>query len=241
MSQQRAPLAEQFNVLERIQELDLRIDSLRKEKSSQPSALKALDEAVAKAEAAANARKQDLDGTEKAFRQARAGLELNRDRLARSNQRLEGIQNAHEFEAVTREIEQLNRESKELEEKAAKAESDLAAAKAGLDALAAKADEAKAAKSSHASKLAGDSGKLDTEIAQLLSQRAAMTPSVEPRTIAAYDRVRAARGGLGVVPAEGGRCKGCNMAVPPQLFNEIRKMTAVHTCPSCHRLLFAKI
>lgn len=241
MTQQRVSLAEQFKALERIQELDLRIDQLRKEKASQPSALKAMDETVAKARSAAASRQEGLDALEKVLRAARAGLELNRDRLARSNQRLEGIQNANEFGAVNREIEQLNRQNKTLEEQAAKAEAELAAARAELEKLTARVEEASSAKESQASKLSGESGRMDSEIAELLAQRAGIAPAVEPRTLASYDRIRTARAGLGFVPAIGGRCKGCNMMVPPQLYNEICKMTAVHACPSCHRILFAKI
>lgn len=241
MTQPKASLAEQFKALEKIQEMDLRIDRLRKEKASQPAALKSLDDAIAKAQSAVTVRRSAVDVIEKGLRQARAGLELNRDRLQRSNQRLEGIQNSNEFDAVNREIEQLNRQSRTLEEQAMKSEAEMAAARGELEKLEAKVADAMKAKASEAARLSVDTGKVDQEIASLLSQRAEIAPAVEPRVLASYDKVRVARGGLGFVTAAGGRCLGCNMAVPPQLFNEISKATAVHPCPSCHRILFPKV
>jgi predicted nucleic acid-binding Zn-ribbon protein len=56
-----------------------------------------------------------------------------------------------------------------------------------------------------------------------------------------YEQVFARRGGLAVVEMRGGICVGCNMAVPPQLANEIRKGQTVNACPSCHRILYWRL
>ncbi len=36
----------------------------------------------------------------------------------------------------------------------------------------------------------------------------------------------------------GGTCQACFMAIPPQMFIEIQKGHEVHSCPTCHRLLY---
>src|SRR6185295_968135 len=93
-------------------------------------------------------------------------------------------------------------------------------------------------RSAQAQQVSGQESQVGDEIESLLKERSKFTVSVEPRILAQYDRVRGARAGLGIVPALGGRCKGCNMMVPPQLYNEIQKVTQLHACPSCHRILF---
>src|SRR5262249_21011802 len=86
--------------------------------------------------------------------------------------------------------------------------------------------------------LTGQTGKMEEEIDTLMKERGKHSPSVETRILSQYDRVRGARAGLGIVPAVAGRCKGCNMMVPPQQFNEIQRGSTLHSCPSCHRILF---
>jgi len=44
-----------------------------------------------------------------------------------------------------------------------------------------------------------------------------------------------------IVPTESGSCNGCNMALPPQLFNQlIASQSQMFTCPTCARIVFYK-
>lgn len=53
-----------------------------------------------------------------------------------------------------------------------------------------------------------------------------------------YDTIRKRRKGLAVVPAEDGRCTGCNMRLRPQLYNMVQRMEKMQTCPNCHRIMY---
>lgn len=227
-----------MKALEHLQELDLKIDQLRKSKLALPEALRSLDQSMGKLQAQLNTRKAALDGLEKLQRQTQAALDINRDRQTRSNGRLEGVQNSQEYQAVNKEIDQLKKQGAGLEEQAKKAQNDADGARKDMDQLSVQLDKVREERTAQADKLAGQGGQLDEEINGLLTERKQYSAQVEPRVLAQYDRVRGARGGIGFVPALGGRCKGCNMMVPPQLYNEIRKGLTVHSCPSCHRLLF---
>jgi hypothetical protein len=46
------------------------------------------------------------------------------------------------------------------------------------------------------------------------------------------------RGGMAVVEARNGACLGCNMHLPPQLFNSLFQTQEIQSCPHCNRLLF---
>jgi uncharacterized protein len=54
-----------------------------------------------------------------------------------------------------------------------------------------------------------------------------------------YEMIFSRRGGLAVVAAREGTCRGCHMNLPPQLFNQIqRNADEIFLCPSCQRLLY---
>lgn len=233
--------SEQAKALEAVQELDLKIDQLRKNKNSLPEALRSLDLSLGKLQTQLTAKKAALVELDKGGRQVQAALDINRDRLARSNSRLEGVQNSQEYQAVNKEIEQLKKQGAGLEEQARKAASETEVARKELDDLAAQQDLIAEERKAQAEKLASHGSQLNREIEALLVERKNHLTGVDDRVLAQYDRVRGARGGVGFVPAVDGRCKGCNMMVPPQLYNEIRKGQSVHSCPSCHRLLFVPV
>lgn len=231
-------LGEQLKALEQLQELDLKIDHLKKTQGGLPGTLKALEDKLAKARQAVAVKQTAADEIKKLQSQTRAALELNRDRLTRSTTRLESVSNSQEYQAVSKEIEQLKKHAGTLEEQLKKSEEDLAGITQQLTTLSADMEKIQQERDQQASVVSGESGKLQSEVSTLVGERAQYTSKVEPRTLALYDRVRVARAGLGIVPTVGGRCKGCNMVVPPQLHNEIRKQIAMHSCPSCHRLLY---
>src|SRR4051812_7223730 len=112
---QPLPVKDQLNALEHIQELDLKIDNVRKNKGSLPAGLRALDDQLTKAKSVIASKKAAIVELEKAQRQAHASLELNKDRLARSTARIEGVQNTHELQAATREVDQLWKQKETLE------------------------------------------------------------------------------------------------------------------------------
>lgn len=232
---------DQAKALEHLQELDLKIDQLRKSRNSLPEALRSLDQSLGKLQAQLTGKKGALGEIEKLLRQTQAALDINRDRLARSNTRLEGVQNSQEYQAVNKELEQLKKQGTGLEEQARKAQSDSEAGQKEINELTSQFDKIAEERKAQAEKLASQGSQLDGEINSLLDERRKYSSQVDSRILAQYDRVRGARGGVGIVPAVDGRCKGCNMVVPPQLYNEIRKALTVHSCPSCHRLLFVPV
>jgi predicted nucleic acid-binding Zn-ribbon protein len=235
------PLSQQTKAMEQLQELDLKIDQLNRTKNGLPLTLKELNSTLNKVRMASEAKQNVLNEMDKTQRQARAALDLGRDRLTRSNGRLEGIKNSQEFQAVSKEIEQLKKMNASLEEQLKKGDQEAEVVKKELEELTATLEKNKVEYEKQSALLSAEGGKLDAEIQALTGQREQYTSQVEKRILSLYDRVRVARNGLGIVPADGGRCKGCNMVVAPQLYNEICRGTALHTCPSCHRILFVPV
>ena len=41
------------------------------------------------------------------------------------------------------------------------------------------------------------------------------------------------------VAVQAGTCQGCNMNVPPQLYNTLRTGLGTDICPACHRIIYA--
>lgn len=239
LSTQEIPnLLEQLKTLEMLQELDLRMDRLRSDCNSLPAALKQRDDALGLLKRQTEAKRVAIADVEKAQKQTLAAIDMNEDRLKRSTARLEGVQNTQEYQAITKEIDQLRKFVGTLQEQKERAASQLTALGAELTALEEKTAAQQAERDAEASKIGEQSGKLEGDLSSLTAERKQMTDKVDRRILSKYDRVRGARAGLGFVPVVSGRCKGCNMMVPPQLFNQIVRANALYACPSCHRLLY---
>jgi predicted nucleic acid-binding Zn-ribbon protein len=231
-------LREQLVRLVGLQELDLKIDQLNKQKNSLPAALKALDDQLATLGKQLTAKGGALEEIQKKERQSRAALEMSKERETRANEKLSAVANTGEFQAANREIDQLKKHNVTLDAqlKALSAEAETASGE--VKKIQAQMEELRAKRETESQKISGEGTQLAGQVAELTGKRSEFTPGVERRIMALYDRVRAGRAGIGIAPAVAGRCGVCNMVVPPQMYNELQKGKELHSCPSCQRILY---
>ena len=77
---------------------------------------------------------------------------------------------------------------------------------------------------------------LETAVAQLSEARLSVRQELGPEVSQRYDQLVQAKG-LAVAKVEQGRCKGCNLTVPPGLWQRARAGEMVE-CASCGRLIY---
>jgi predicted nucleic acid-binding Zn-ribbon protein len=58
-----------------------------------------------------------------------------------------------------------------------------------------------------------------------------------PYVIKRYSTIRMRRG-LAVVSVKNGTCQGCNMNIPPQLYNTLQRGNSLELCPNCNRIIY---
>ncbi|MBI4925630.1 MAG: hypothetical protein HY843_06865 [Bdellovibrio sp.] len=229
---------DQMRTLEQIQEVDLKIDGLKRRKAQLPVKLKSIHEDTQKLKLKLSIKKAALEEMEKLSRQTQAALDLNQDRLNRSSVKLDAVQNSQEYLAATKEIDQLKKLTASLEEQLKKAQTEFEGIKKEFADIESELEIIQIDLEEKTTLVNSESAQLDIEIQNLTQARNQCTHDIEKRVLVQYDRIRAARGGLGLVPVTQGRCNGCHMMIPPQLYNEIQKGNHVHYCPSCHRIVF---
>jgi uncharacterized protein len=78
---------------------------------------------------------------------------------------------------------------------------------------------------------------LKAQQVELTQSREQLAAQVEPNLLRRYNQIRLRRG-LAVVPVRDACCLGCNMHIPPQLYNQLQRANTLETCPQCHRLIY---
>ncbi len=238
VSQASSTLKSQLLQLVSVQEIDLKILNITQKKNGLPKMLKTLDDQLGVLKKKHTEKNGFFLELEKSFKQVLAAIEINQERMDRATKKNDNVTNNKEFQAAGKEVDQLKKHNDHLSTQKKDIGDKLEAAKKDASTLETEMQGVQAKRDSEAGSIEGQVSEMNAEIARLTTERNGAAVGISQMILTRYDRVRGAKAGVGIVPAVAGRCKGCNLMVPPQLFNQVLKGIEVHSCPSCHRIIF---
>ncbi len=190
----------------------------------------------------------ELDERDKAFKalqleqkDCEKDIEQKQAQVLKYKTQLNTVKKNEEYQALLHEIDMLEKQIGIKEERILVLMDEIDAAKTRLS-------EDKKRIDAELKQIAAQCTEIDAELADavksrntLEAQRGPLISSVDSGLLSKYHRIRAAKKtGAAIVPMSGGTCSGCNMAVTPQVVNEILAGHAgkVHACAHCGRLLY---
>ena len=227
-------------LLDELQVMDLKVDGYKGEKEALQEEIAVLDAKVAEAESAISQKKAELALIDEEKAKLEEGIAAEQENIKRSEAHQKEIKTQKEYQAVSREIATAKKLSAELEEqllqKIGQAD-ELNGAISGIDeTLSALKQNITAQKD----ELQGKIGRLEETIASDIAARDAIVKGLPATVIRRYGILREQRRGVAVVEAKDGTCLGCNMQLPPQLYNTLFRGDDLITCPHCQRMLILR-
>ena len=167
------------------------------------------------------------------------GMETDKkEKTDRLQNQLYLVKTNREYDALMSEIDHLKAEidEKELKELELSEEKERLEEQVKLDSL--RIEQMVAELSARRQELEETIASTEKEHKELMLRRETLTPSIDARHMALYDRVRGARKGVAVVPVVDHSCGGCHSRLTSQSIVEIRDGDRVDQCPVCRRILF---
>lgn len=230
-----------IDTLVNLQEIDRRNRerSLKIEAIQSTSADLEAERAAKQSEVDAVRANADATGVQR--RELEAVLQEEERRLKERRMRLTRIRNDKEHEAAQREIDGLKEMSSRHEEELITLMEQTESVDGGLKEVEAELQAIVERIEAHNAESDGQIEALDQEIESEQAERERVAGLLKPNVRKRYETVFARREGVAVVEMAADICTGCNMAVPPQMANEIRKGKSLIACPSCQRILFWRI
>jgi uncharacterized protein len=220
-----------------LQEIDLRIDGLDGEKGQLLAQGEALQGALADAKEKIAQLREEAAALADDKVSLEASLGTENDNIVRSESHQKEIKTQKEYQAVSKEISSAKKLIVELEDQVLQKIT-------ALEELGAEIAKREADLAELEGNVAAQQGELQAKIDSLEAGIAADSVTREqtvkglPASVMKrYLKLRDQRKGLAVVEAREGNCMGCNMHLPPQLYNTLFRADDVVTCPHCQRIL----
>ncbi len=228
----------QIALLIDIQKIDQVVRTLNTKKQTLPEKAAELDESFRTGKERIDEERTGLEGLSKLHREKEAELKAGQEKLRKARERLLEVKTNKEYQAMLTEIETIEKTNGKIEEE--------------ILVLYDRIDERKGALKTHEkefeavrTKFETERKRIDEEMASLdgalQEQKAlfdALIGNLEHDLRRRYEMIKVRRNGIAIVAVRKGICSGCNMNIPPQLYNDIQRSEQIHCCPNCNRILY---
>ena len=229
-----------LDLLEQLQEIDLQVDVMKTAQNNLQTDMNGIARALDDARegfASLQARAAQLEKDKVELETSHAAELIN---IQRSETNMKEIKTNKEYQAVGREIAAARKQVTELEElvlqkitQLDELNNEITASQTSLAELEQNTEQRRSEKQREIDKV-----QQDIDVDSL--RRDVITKELPANVIKRYDNLRAQRRGQAVAVARDGYCLGCNMHLPPQLYNSLFKCEELITCPHCQRMLILK-
>lgn len=228
--EQMATLKELVVADEEIRKLDLELGKEREELEGIKKDLGRVKERIEQERQQYDVLDSDKNARQQEARVFQQQLERSRDKLNRAR-------NEKESNAVQREIEETRKLLRDVEDAVGRRVIE-------LDELKKAIIEHEEEEASYQARIGATEGAVSARLSEIEAQRGELAKArnevakkMPAPTLRKYDQVRAKRL-TGAARLEQGRCKACNMSIPPQLAQRISRADVLEQCPSCSRYLY---
>lgn len=230
-------LNEQLRLLRELQDVDLELKAIEADKERYPMEIKNLDEKLVSEKEMFKKREERIELLEKERRQKEGDLELEQERMKKAQSKLYDVKTNKEYQALLVEIETLKEINSQREIEILEIMDEIDELKREYGRMQKELQEMEERIGAEKKQLEESLGKVDGALASKKRKRTMVTKKLSTELIALYQTLKEKRR-TAVVPARFGACQGCNMKIPPQMFNEVQKSEAIIVCPSCNRILY---
>jgi predicted nucleic acid-binding Zn-ribbon protein len=234
---QEEKLRDQLKRLEELQRFDAQIQELTNALKGIPAKLEASQTDLTRVEALLEAERGQLAESQRFTGEQKVQLQTEETSATGAKHKLSQAKNSKEYVAAQREIEQTRDSVQNREEEIAKLGEAVQAKEKLLAERAAELETLRKSIDKDAEVARKKMSEIESKIAAIKVDRNKVAATVRPEVLKRYGAIRMRRG-LAVATVRNGTCQGCNMNVPPQLFNVLQRGNSIETCPYCHRIVY---
>ena len=233
-----APLLEELKKLVSLQNVDSEIFKLEEELDTLPDKNDALEEQIVEKENKIKELKNAIDIQVDEKEKRDEIYKKGEEKLKTITGKQSAIRNKEEYNALLREIDNIKRFNRDLSDEIAEINKEIEA----------KTEELNITEEQFSREIEGlkkqieinskRMDELDKTIDKLYDEREKLSKNIRPAVYNKYQRIiETSPNGKAIAMAEHRVCLGCNMTLPPELYNMVLRAVRIEVCPNCQCIL----
>jgi uncharacterized protein len=232
-------LREKLKALAELQKVDMEAATLRKAADVHPRQIAELERELGAARSAIEAERARVADIERQKLQLEQNIADEKDKVKKWEARLAEQRSTREYSALAREIDIAKKANLTMADELVELTKSLATAREAVKGKEAEFSSRQQQLAGRMTELRSKLADAESQVKQLEGQRSGVSGKVDATLLRRYEAIRKKKLPALVGVAAGGTCQGCNMNVPPQLYNQLRTSLGTDVCPSCNRIIYA--
>lgn len=234
-------MREQIADLVKLQQIESETVQIKSALNDVPKRLDELDSKVKNFEQTIKEQERIINDLKKQYRDHESNIQLNLEKEQKIQTKLRSVKNNKEYQALLKEVEDVRGKNSEIEDQMIEfldrmdiTEKIIATKKDEYNTIFDRAKSEKESIKKNAEARKKRLAELDMEIAEV-------SRLVDPKFLRRYSIIKEQDPrGVAVVPVKDAVCHGCNVNIPPQLYNELFRCDSLRFCPNCQRIIYIK-
>lgn len=229
---------EQIDILVKLQKIELETNHVNSQIGELPHKIKRIDQELLAFQDTIAEEEYRLTELKKKYRTFESDAEMNLSRIKKSKEKLGSVKTNKEYQSSLKEIE-------DLESINSKIEDDMIECLETMDGIESEIDSKKKEYSKLSDRIKAEKDLLQREsdqaklsLARLDADRSSLANTIEPELLKKYHMVKELVGNVAITAVKNAVCQGCNVNIPPQLYNELQRFDTLMFCPHCQRIIY---
>jgi len=221
--------------LQKIESAAGRINAKRK---NLPVQMKTLEEEFNLFCEFAETQREQMESVRKRRQEKDAQLQVGQETLKRTRERLFEVKKNKEYQSMLKEIEIFEGKNSRTEDEVISLLDELERLETALKAKEEELEIRRRRHEEERKKIEEEMNSLAGEMDACVRKSEELKKDIPAELLRKYEQIKGAGRGVAVVAVWKEVCDGCHMSIPPQLYNELQKTTALITCPNCNRIIY---
>lgn len=231
-------MKEQIDILVKLQKIEIESGDIKSKLSGVSEKLDSFDAGLKEFEQSIVDKKSLLNDLTKKYRSYDSDVQANLVMVKKSQGKLVAVKTNREYQALLKEIE-------ELKKKNSQAEDEMLLCLDRIDETEKDISVEKDEYSTLKEKVSSDKETIMREVehgkerlAKLKAEWNSISSKVKPELLKRYMMVGQRVKGTAIASVKKSVCSGCNVNIPPQMYNELQRCDSLEFCPNCQRIIY---
>ena len=231
-------MQEKLELLRDLQEMDTDLIGKRGEKEALEAEQSTITADLDKVQEMIDSLEAEIGGLEDQRKDLSQDLLVEEGNIKRAEERLPTIKTQKEYVALLKEVDSAKKMNKDIQESIGRLDEKIEALTGDRDEKAGELEELNGSVEGRQGEIKSSIEACDKVLTEGDDKRDALLEQLPKQLRKRYEMLLDRRAGIAIVEARQGICLGCNMNLPPQLYNRLFTLDEIQTCPHCNRMLY---